>query len=51
MHMCNTMDADKEAHLSSCICGYHVYDVVWSATDGEKLQVGNVKARYAVSFL
>ena len=24
------MDADKEAHLSSCIRGYHINDVIWT---------------------
>ena len=32
------MDADKEAHLSSCIRGYHIYNVIWCATVGEELQ-------------
>ena len=39
--MCSTMDADEEAHLSSCIRGYHVYNVIWSATIGEELQFAN----------
>ena len=51
MYIFNTMNADKEAHLSSCIRGYHVYDAVWNTTVGEKLQVGNVKGIYAVSIL
>ena len=32
------MDADKEAHLSSCLHRYHVYNTIWSATAGEELQ-------------
>ena len=32
------MDADEEAHLSSCIHGYHVYNAIWSATVGEEWQ-------------
>ena len=36
--MFSTMDADEEAHLSSCICGYYIYNVSWSATVGEELQ-------------
>ena len=35
------MDADKEAHLSSCVCGYHVYNAIWSATAGEELHCAN----------
>ena len=36
--MFSIMDASKEANLSSCIRGYHVYDAMWSATVGEELQ-------------
>ena len=36
--MFNNMDADEEAHLSSCVHGYHIYNVIWSATVGEELQ-------------
>ena len=32
------MDADKEAHLSSCVCGYHIYNAIWSVTVREELQ-------------
>ena len=53
--MFGTMDANKEAHLSSCIHGYHIYNGCWSAIVGEKLQcakeVGNAKDRYAISVL
>ena len=36
--MFSTMDADEEPHFNSCICGYHVYNAIWSATVGEDLQ-------------
>ena len=36
--MFSTMDADEEAHLSSCMCSYDVYNAIWSATVGEELQ-------------
>ena len=36
--MFSTMDTDEEAHLSSYICGYYIYNVSWSATVGEELQ-------------
>ena len=49
------MDTKGEAFLSSCICGYHVYNDIWTATVGEELEcareVGNAKDRYAVSVL
>ena len=32
------MDADKEARLSFCKHGYHIYVVIWSETVGEELQ-------------
>ena len=35
--MFSTMDANEEVHLSSCIHGYHVYNVVCSATVVEEL--------------
>ena len=38
LYMFSTIDAKKEAHLSSCIHGYHVYNAIWSATVGEELQ-------------
>ena len=31
------MDADEEAHLSFCTRGYHVYNVIWSATVEQEL--------------
>ena len=41
------MDANEGAHLSSCICGYHIYNAIWTATVREKLQcareVGDAK--------
>ena len=43
------MDADEKAHLSSCICGYHIYNAIWSATVGEELQCA--KDKYAISIL
>ena len=53
--MFSTMDADEEAHLSSCIRGYQVYNVIWSATVEEEFQyareVGNAKDRYPISDL
>ena len=39
--MFSTMDADIEAHLSSFICDYHVYNAIWSVTVGEELQCAN----------
>ena len=49
------MNADKVAHLSSCIRGYHVYNAIWSALVREKLQcvieVGNANDRYVISIL
>ena len=32
------MNADEEAHHSSCIHGYHVYNTILCATVGEELQ-------------
>ena len=43
-YMFSTMDANEDAHLSYCICGYRVCNIFWSATVGEELQckeVGN----------
>ena len=41
------MDTDKEAHLSTCVCDYHVYNAIWSVAIKEELQcareVGNAK--------
>ena len=49
------MDAAEEAHLSSCICGYHVYSAIWNATVGEELQctreIGNAKDGYITCVL
>ena len=36
--MFSTMDANLEPHLSSCICGHHVYIAIWSTTVREELQ-------------
>ena len=36
--MVSTMDTDEEAHLNSCIRGYHIYNTIWSVTVGEVLQ-------------
>ena len=36
--MFSTTDADEEAHLSSCIHGYHIYNAIWSATVKEEFQ-------------
>ena len=36
--MFSTMDDDEEAHLSSCICGCHIYNAIGSAIVGEELQ-------------
>ena len=51
----STMNADEEAHLSSCRRGYHIYNAIWSGTVGEELQcareIENVKDRYAISIL
>ena len=53
--MFGAMDANEEAHFSSCTCGYHVYNAIWSATVGDELEcareVGNVKDAYAISVL
>ena len=53
--MISTMDANKGAHLSSCIGGYHIYNAIWSATVREKLQcareVGDAKDQYTTSVL
>ena len=53
--MFSTMDANEEAHLSFCIQGYQVYNVIWSATVEEEFQyvreVGNAKERYPISDL
>ena len=53
--MFSIMDADEEAHLHSCIQGYHVYNAIWSATVGEELQcvweLGNAKDGYTISVL
>ena len=53
--MFSTMDDDEEAHLSSCICDYHIYNAIGSATVGERVtvckEVGNVKDRYVISIL
>ena len=43
--MFSTMDADEEAHLSSCMCGYHVYNAIWSTTVGEELQCAKKLAK------
>ena len=55
-YMFSTMDDNKEAHLSSCIRDYHVYNAIWRATVGEELQCakklpGNAKDRYATYIL
>ena len=34
----SAMDTDEEAHLSYCICGYHIYNAIWCATVGEELR-------------
>ena len=53
--MFSTMDTDEEAHLSSGIHGYHVYNAIRSATVGQELwcarEVGNVKEGYAIFIL
>ena len=36
--MFSTTDAYAEAHLSSCIHGYHIYNAIWSATVEEEFQ-------------
>ena len=36
--MFSTMDTNEEAHPSSCIHGYHIYNAIWNATIGEELQ-------------
>ena len=36
--MFSTMDDDEEAHFSSCMRGYHIYNAIGSATVGEELQ-------------
>ena len=50
--MFSTMNADKEAHLSSCVCGYHIYNAIWSAVT-EELQyareIENAKDGYTKS--
>ena len=38
IYMFSTMNTNKEAHLSSCIHGCHVYNAIWSAAVGEELQ-------------
>ena len=39
--------------MSSCVCDYHVYDEIWTATLREELlcipKVGNVVDQYAVA--
>ena len=35
--MFSTKEVNKVAHLSSCMHGYHVYNVIWSATVVEEL--------------
>ena len=53
--MFNTKDADEEAHLSSYICGYHIYNVIWNETVEEELQctrqLENAKVKYVISVL
>ena len=53
--MFSTMDADIEAHLSSFIRDYHVYNAIWSVTVGEELQCANgiweCKGQIAISIL
>ena len=55
VYMFNTKDADEEAHLSSCICGYHIYNVIWNETETveEELprQLENAKVKYTISVL
>ena len=55
LYMFSTMNANKEAHLSSCIHGYNIYNAIWSGTVGEELQCANgswdAKDRYAISIL
>ena len=36
--MLNIMDVNEEAHLSSCIHGYHIYNAILSVTVGEEFQ-------------
>ena len=36
--MFSTMKADKEAHLSSCICGC-IYNAIWSVTVSDSCSV------------
>ena len=38
IYIFSTMDANKEAHHSSCIRGYYIYNAIWCATVGEELQ-------------
>ena len=50
--MFSSMDADEEAPFSSCIHGYHFYNVIWSATLGEELECSKkLEMRYAISIL
>ena len=58
LYVFSTMDADKGAHLRSCICGQAITFIMLyglSKTVKEELQcareVGNMKIRYATSFL
>ena len=52
--MFSTMNVDKEANLSSCVCEYHV-SMLFGVQQSEKScsvqEVGNVKDRYAISVL
>ena len=53
--MFSIMDADKETFLSSSMCGYHVYNAIWSVAIREELQcareVENAKDRCTISIL
>ena len=53
--MFSTMDTNKEAHLSSYVCGYYIYNAIWSVTVREELQyareVGNAKDGYTISII
>jgi len=39
------MDAKEEAHLSSCMWGYHVYNTSWTVIVGEEFYVQECKGR------
>ena len=49
------MDESEEYEVMSCVCGYHIYQLIWDASIGEMLRCKsdshNSHDRYAISIM